>query len=412
MCRTFALTCLAFTGVATAGLLPPFPAESAATPVTAPASAVSSSDGKEASAETDADVARKLAADLAKRMQQRKNLKSNSVPVRAPAVVRNDSSTRSVVNAVPPPVVPAPVAPVPAEMMPVPEALPAVVSVPVTAVTAASSTAPVPHVDLTAHTTDASSHPESTEPDGPSAMLLPGKDDSGQVPPVWQETAGAEQSLLDTSAAASPTAVPREELSSAPASKGNAIAGPVFRVQGADVITFTRAMGYKFTPAGGSGPRDGLHTVASQYPRVLSSEVNDVTMSQMRPPAAWTLSRTENTFFMFCDAQYNAVRLNDGWRIRGIRLEGTNWEWVACPRSGASTASFSIRIHAFKNPQVPASIVNLAGITLEGPAGATDWRLAFPSLNGKEPRRSSREIPQPAPEPEAIPIRPAVLAGS
>ena len=100
---------------------------------------------------------------------------------------------------------------------------------------------------------------------------------------------------------------------------------------------------------------------------------------------------------MFCDAGYNAVRLTPGWRIRGIKLKGPAWRWVACPRSGAGTASFSIRVHAYKG-QEAATTVALEGLTLEGPDGAVDWRDAFPWLNGRGPKpqspaRPGRETP-------------------
>ena len=71
-----------------------------------------------------------------------------------------------------------------------------------------------------------------------------------------------------------------------------------------------------------------------------------------------------------------------GWKIRGIQLQGPDWQWVACPRSGAGTASFSIRIRAWKTVDTPrqGTVVTLQGLTLEGPAGATDWKAAFPDL--------------------------------
>jgi hypothetical protein len=183
----------------------------------------------------------------------------------------------------------------------------------------------------------------------------------------------------------SESTVPRTDLAPAPAYGGvesQARRGPVFRVSGADAFKLAHARGFKFTPAGGFGSRDGMHTAAAQFPNVLTSEVHGTRMSQLRPPPAWAVTETSNTFFMFCDANYNAVRLNPGWRIRGIKLEGPNWRWEACPRSGANTASFSIRVHAYKG-QDASTAVQLSGLTLEGPEGATDWREAFPSLNGR-----------------------------
>ncbi len=182
----------------------------------------------------------------------------------------------------------------------------------------------------------------------------------------------------------SPSAVAREALAPAPAPEANdqAKKGPLFRVSGTDAFKLARERGYKFTPANGIGSRDGIHTGASQYPNVLTSEVHGTKLSQLRPPAAWSVTETSNTFFMFCDARYNAVPLAPGWRIRGIRLEGPNWRWVVCPRSGANTASFSIRLYAYKSQEADTA-VRLSGLTLEGPEGAADWRAAFPSLTDK-----------------------------
>jgi len=220
---------------------------------------------------------------------------------------------------------------------------------------------------------DAAGTPENTVLPDASAMLPAGQvmQTEGDSPP-----APIEGTLPDG-------AVSREELAPGPAYgsiETQERRGPIFRVGGAEAMKLARSRGYKFTPAGGIGSRDGVHTAASQFPNVLTSEVHGIRMSQLRPPVSWKMEELSNTFFMFCDASYNAARLAPGWRIRGIRLEGPAWNWVICPRSGANTASFSIRIHAFKD-QENASSVQLTGITLEGPDGATDWQDAFPDLN-------------------------------
>jgi hypothetical protein len=157
------------------------------------------------------------------------------------------------------------------------------------------------------------------------------------------------------------------------------------------------------------GRRDGVHTVAAQFPSFLTSEIHGPKLTQVRPPITWAMDETANTFFMFCDASYKAVRLTPGWRIRGLQLQGPHWEWVACPRSGASTASFSVRLHAFKNPKRPDTVVHFTGLTLEGPAGATDWRDAFPNLNNPTPQTIPQAIPEPF-EPTIPSPSPADLA--
>jgi hypothetical protein len=156
------------------------------------------------------------------------------------------------------------------------------------------------------------------------------------------------------------------------------------------------------------GRRDGIHTAAAQFANLITSEVHGTRMAQYRPPVNWNIQETSNTFFMFCDASFRAVRLNPGWRIRGIRLQGPNWEWVACPRSGASTASFSVRLHAAKGGP-KATVVELAALSLEGPQGAADWREAFPSLNGQPVPLPGRRSPA-GTVPEAAPAAPADAA--
>ncbi len=379
---------LALPALGRAGLLPPFPAESAPP---------DSSLHAPVPAETDADLATNLAAQLVKRQASRKDKVVSTIPSRTKSPARPVFSPRRIVDAPSPPVVPA--------------YLPAVLDAPIEGdLTAdAGSVAPVTTLqtssegepDLSTLTTGATAS-EIPAPEGPSAALLPSLDEMASVSLSAAHDLPAEELLTELDSAPEPdVSVAREELVPKPTSGSSAIEGPVFRINGAEAVAYTRRLGYRFTPAGGNGPRDGVHTVASQFPRVLSSEVNETFLSQMRPPAAWTLAETSNTFFMFCDSRYNAVRLNPGWRIRGIKLNGPNWEWVACPRSGAATASFSVRIYAYKNPHAPNSVVQLTGLTLEGPEGATDWRMAFPSL--REKNAQPKEAP-------IQPVQPAALA--
>ena len=347
------------------GLLPPFPREgspesSPAAPASAPAVP-----GREAGVpgSNDEDVKRALElADTFLRRQQSEV--SNSVPRRGAAVARIPART---VN-------------------PSPKV-------------AARSSAP-PAIALMAPATETPRR--SAEPaGGPSSELLPlpGEESAGapdttvlpdaaaMLPPGQvRQTEGdsaplpVDSSLPDT--AQDSVTVSSEELAPGPAYgsiETQERRGPVFRVSGADAIKLARGRGYKFTPAGGIGPRDGNHTAAAQFPNVLTSEVHGTRMSQLRPPSSWKMEEISNTFFMFCDPSYSAVRLAPGWRIRGIRLEGPAWNWVVCPRSGANTASFSVRLHAYRGQQTATS-VQLAGITLEGPEGATDWEDAFPDL--------------------------------
>ena len=248
--------------------------------------------------------------------------------------------------------------------------------------------------------------PLVAEDSGPVSELLPlpgenaGGDFIGTGMPESDALSLHSDSLPETVLPGEPSAheVPRSDLAPAPAYGGVEVQdrrGPVFRVNGAEAFKVARARGFRFTPAGGIGARDGVHTAASQFPSHLTSEVHGPRMAQFHPPATWSVAETSNTFFMFCDAGYNAVRLAPGWRIRGIKLSGPAWRWVACPRSGTNTASFSIRVHAYKG-QESATSVALEGLTLEGPEGAKDWKDAFPWINGKGPANAS-QFAQPAP---------------
>ncbi len=245
---------------------------------------------------------------------------------------------------------------------------------------------------------------------GPYSELLP-------MPPEaanWGDAAmlpGGESEFLPVSGDVpgetppSKDAVPVSALSAAPAFGDLADQerrGPVFRIPGDQAYAVAKARGFKFSPAGGIGARDGTRTAASQFPHMITSEVNGTLMAQVRPPQAWEMNESSNTFFMFCDASYKSVLLNSGWRIRGINLDGPNWRWVACPRSGSPTASFSVRLYSYRGAASDTT-VKIVHLTLEGPPGATDWKQAFPSLNGKGP---ALEVP------DAMPPGDAMLAAS
>lgn len=250
------------------------------------------------------------------------------------------------------------------------------------------SRAPASPAVVAARTTDPP-RLESSRP-GPVSELLPLPGDDSIGPPetsVLPDAPAMLQAADDTPNTPAEASVPRTDIAPAPAYgsvEDQDRRGPVFRVSGEQAFAVARARGFKFTPAGGIGSRDGMHTAASQFPNLLTSEVHGIRMTQLRPPPAWLVTETSNTFFMFCDANYNAVRLAPGWRIRGIKLDGPNWRWVACPRSGANTASFSVRVHAYKGAEIATSVA-LSLLTLEGPEGAVDWRDAFPWINGKGP---------------------------
>jgi hypothetical protein len=150
----------------------------------------------------------------------------------------------------------------------------------------------------------------------------------------------------------------------------------LFRVPGPAVILQARAAGYHFSPAGGSGLRNGIHTIAQQHPNTITSEVDGVALRQFRSPPGWAMPTISNTFYMFVQSNLTPAPLAPGWKIRGIHLKGTNWKWVDGPQSGAPSASFAIAITAGKFGPLASEVI-LEGLTLEGPPGETNWRMAF-----------------------------------
>lgn len=365
------------------GLLLPFPSEAAAAnPVTPPDLTPSAIPGRGNSLST-ADTRRALElADTFLRRQQAEV--SNSVPRRGLAPVRVPSRTAT------------------APLIAKASASPPLISHVAPQLDTPDTLEPPPDLNagpsselLPLPGPDSLGAPDTSILPDAAAMLPPGqiRQIEGDVPPG---PATFPDSISEKD-------VPRSELAPAPAYgsiETQDRRGPVFRIAGADAMKHARSRGYKFTPAGGIGARDGNHTAASQFPNLLTSEVHGTRMSQLRPPSNWNMEESSNTFFMFCDAGYNAARLAPGWRIRGIRLEGTAWRWVICPVSGANTASFSVRIHSYKN-QETATSVHLAGLTLEGPDGATDWKEAFPNLTPVPATEGTPSTP-PAAQPPAL----------
>ena len=152
----------------------------------------------------------------------------------------------------------------------------------------------------------------------------------------------------------------------------------LFIIPGPAAVMQARAAGYHFSPAGGTGNRNGIHTTAFQYPNTITSEVDGVSMREYRPNGGWAIAAISNKFYMFVESNLRPAPLAAGWKIRDIKLKGTNWQWAGGPQSGAPSASFAITITAPKFGP-PANEVILESISLEGPPGETNWRKAFAS---------------------------------
>jgi hypothetical protein len=148
----------------------------------------------------------------------------------------------------------------------------------------------------------------------------------------------------------------------------------VFTIPGAEAWAVASRLGWKFFPRGASGPRDGNRSVAQLHPNLDSSLVVGPVMTQMRTPPGWNVF-SENVFFMFADARGQPRQFAPGWRMRDVRVVGTNWRWAVPSRHGATTPFFAVRITGLK--ATIDSVVELKSITIEGPPGAQDWRDAF-----------------------------------
>lgn len=149
-----------------------------------------------------------------------------------------------------------------------------------------------------------------------------------------------------------------------------------FAIPGAAAVMQARSAGYHFSPAGGVGARDGIHTTASQFQDLISSEIDGVALRQYRPPANWAVPAMTNKFYLFVEADLSPAPLAAGWKIRGLKLKGTNWKWVDGPQAGAPSASFVIAITAGKFGPAANEVI-LDELVLDGPPGETNWRNAF-----------------------------------
>ncbi len=205
------------------------------------------------------------------------------------------------------------------------------------------------------------------------------------LPRVPGRVAVGDQSDPNNGASTADPAAPNEADPAAPDAAANPTApakpkpapsANLFRIPGPLAVVQARAAGYHFSPAGGSGWRNGIHTIAQQHPNTITSEIDGVALRQFRSPPGWAIPTIANTFYMFVQRDLTPAPLAPGWKIRGIHLKGTNWKWVDGPQSGAPSASFAIAISAGKFGPLANEVI-LEGLSLEGPPGETDWRKAF-----------------------------------
>lgn len=148
----------------------------------------------------------------------------------------------------------------------------------------------------------------------------------------------------------------------------------VFRVSGGDAWKAASEAGWKFFPQGARGALDGLNTTAEMHPGVVTSTVQGARMEQMFTPAQWS-RWSENRFIMFADAAGRPKNLENGWSVMEVVLKGDVFEWVSRPQSGSRSPSFVI--HLIGQRINRNSVVEIAGLILQGPPGAGDWREAF-----------------------------------
>ncbi len=150
---------------------------------------------------------------------------------------------------------------------------------------------------------------------------------------------------------------------------------PIFKVSGGDAWAVASALGYKFTPSGASGSRDGRNTIAQMHPGVTTSLIKGPRMYQMRTPPTWSVA-SRNSFHMFCDNAGRPAPLAPGWQVGDLQISGENWRWLTKPQTGSQSPYFSIEITGGQGNGA-YSAAALSQIVLVGPPGAKDWRLAF-----------------------------------
>lgn len=113
----------------------------------------------------------------------------------------------------------------------------------------------------------------------------------------------------------------------------------VFRVSGTEVWEVARQAGWKFFPKGARGALDGVNTVADVQPGLPLSVVQGPVLTQRRTPAGWG-AISQNTFFLFTDANGRAKALAPGWTVRDLRLSGDPFRWITRPQAGAGSPSW------------------------------------------------------------------------
>lgn len=148
----------------------------------------------------------------------------------------------------------------------------------------------------------------------------------------------------------------------------------VFRIGGGEAWEAARRAGWKFFPKGARGGLDGVSTIAEIQPGVWYSRVEGPVLTQRRTLAGWGRI-SENTFFMFADAQGRPRSLAKGWTVQDIRLNGDAFRWVVRPEAGGTTPSMAIQLAGGKTAR--DSEVRLESLVLQGPSDAKDWRQAF-----------------------------------
>jgi hypothetical protein len=181
----------------------------------------------------------------------------------------------------------------------------------------------------------------------------------------------------------------QEEIAQAAARGLAGTPRPTFRLTGQEAWAAATQQGWKFCPRGCAGACDGRHSVAQMHPGINTSLIEGPRMSQYRTAPGWAVL-SQNTFYMFASPDGRARPLREGWAVKDLTVHGQNWRWITQPKRGGRSPYFAIEITGLRG-DAESSQVELKELILEGPPGATDWRIAFTRMQTDPPAPSAQQ---------------------
>lgn len=149
-----------------------------------------------------------------------------------------------------------------------------------------------------------------------------------------------------------------------------------FRIPGPDLVKVAAKAGAVFSPRGGKPVKNGGMAAYQMtvHPQIVTSLAQGALMKQIQPSIFWVIKSSSNRFHMFADAKGQPLQLHKGWSVVEVVLKGENYRWLTRPKRGSTSPYFTVELTAYHQGD---TIVEIAGIEMEGPPGAQDWTEAF-----------------------------------